>query len=92
MNDNEVSQNEQSDGKRDRRFCPQCGEGVEASARFCAHCGAALAAGDADSPATGTKGERPLESRIALGILMAVVALAALWFAIHGSIGLLSSP
>ena len=37
-----------------RRFCSNCGEGIEPASEFCPHCGVATGSGDAQNPnATG---------------------------------------
>jgi len=61
--------------------CPNCGASLDGDESYCTACGECLTH---DEPESDAQKERPLESKIALGIILAVVAIAAVWLAISG--------
>jgi uncharacterized membrane protein YvbJ len=81
-------------------YCQQCGAEVDSGARYCPKCGTELGRpGGApnDEPELSLsnqeseKKQQPLENRIAIGILMAVGMIVAIWLMFDGCSGLLST-
>jgi uncharacterized membrane protein YvbJ len=72
-------------------FCEGCGKNIPDNAKFCHHCGQKQwESAEGELQGSGAQGkeqkkpERSLESKVAIGILIAVVVIAALYFFIDG--------